>query len=68
MKQIRHSVFETNSSSSHSITLLKNGDFDDEWKESYETANGEYFIGSKISDYESGMGILTTIKKITAIM
>ena len=52
MKQIRHSVFETNSSSSHSITLLKNGDFDDEWKKSYETSDGGYFIGGRISDYE----------------
>ena len=52
MKQIRHSVFETNSSSSHSITLLKNGDFDDEWKELYETSDGGYFIGGRLADYE----------------
>lgn len=52
MKQIRHSVFETNSSSSHSITLLKNRDFDDEWKESYEWEISNHSIGSKISDYE----------------
>lgn len=32
MKQIRQSVFETNSSSTHSITLLQNGQFDDEWR------------------------------------
>lgn len=29
MKQIRQNVFETNSSSTHSITLLQNGQFDD---------------------------------------
>ena len=52
MKQIRHSVFETNSSSSHSITLLKNGDFDDEWKESHEWEIDNLVTGSKIDDYE----------------
>ena len=52
MKQIRHSVFETNSSSSHSITLLKNGEFDDEWKESHEWEIANYITGSKITDYE----------------
>ena len=52
MKQIRHSVFETNSSSSHSITLLKNRDFDDERKESHEWEISNHSIGSKISDYE----------------
>lgn len=52
MKQIRHSVFETNSSSTHSITLLKNGDFDEEWKALYEEEITNYITGSKISDYE----------------
>ena len=52
MKQIRYSVFETNSSSTHSITILKNGDFDDDWKESYHWDDtDEYSVGSKISDY-----------------
>lgn len=43
MIQIRQNVFETNSSSSHSITLLKNGQFDDEWREdhTYTTSRGE---------------------------
>lgn len=43
MKQIRQSVFETNSSSTHSITLLQNGQFDDEWREdhTYTTSKGE---------------------------
>ena len=44
MKQIRHSVFETNSSSSHSITLLK--DFDDEWK------TDNHVTRDNIDDYE----------------
>lgn len=52
MKQIRHSVFETNSSSSHSITLLKNNDFSDEWKEEHEWEIDNLVTGSKISDYE----------------
>lgn len=52
MKQIRHSVFETNSSSSHSITLLKNRDFDDEWKEEHEWEINNYITGSNIADYE----------------
>lgn len=54
MKQIRHSVFETNSSSSHSITLrtlLKDFDSSDEQK----TTN--YIItGRKITDYEVSYG------------
>lgn len=43
MKQIRQSVFETNSSSTHSITLLQNGKFDDEWREdhTYTTSKGK---------------------------
>lgn len=52
MKQIRHSVFETNSSSSHSITLLKNGDFDDEWKTEHKWRITNYVTGGKIDDYE----------------
>ena len=43
MKQVRQSVFETNSSSTHSITLLQNGQFDDEWREdhTWTTSQGE---------------------------
>ena len=52
MKQIRHSVFETNSSSSHSITLLKNGDFDDEWKTEHKWEIDNHVTGNNIGDYE----------------
>lgn len=52
MKQIRHSVFETNSSSSHSITLLKNGDFDDERKELYEWEISDYEVWDGNSYYD----------------
>lgn len=56
MKQIRHSVFETNSSSSHSITLLtllKDFDSSDE----HQTEHTNYIItGRKITDYEVWVG------------
>ena len=50
MKQIRHSVFETNSSSSHSITLLA---LIKDFNSSDERKTTNYIItGRKISDYE----------------
>ncbi len=52
MKQIRHSVFETNSSSSHSITLLKDFDFSDEWKTEHKWEIDNLVTGNNIDDYE----------------
>lgn len=51
MKQIRQNVFETNSSSTHSITLLQNGKFDDEWREDHTwlTSKGEFVRDSGYS-------------------
>lgn len=51
MKQTRQSVFETNSSSTHAITLLQNGHFDDEWREDHTwlTSKGEFVRDSGYS-------------------
>ena len=56
MKQIRHSVFETNSSSSHSITLLNLlNDFDS--SDEQQTEHTNYIITERtITDYEVWVG------------